>query len=210
VKRRTRDRIYEAAQTAFYEKSYDRATLKEIAESAGVPVGNVYYYFKNKEDLLLKILVDRIEQITVSLRAIAESDVPIAHRLHAAVAELVTSSVQSPSSVMLGGIEEILDDMSPDNVLVIIASRHEYESIFHGLVDEGVRQGVVMVEDSHVAALAVMGMATSCKRWFKADGPRTLEDVANQFADFSLRALGVPGLNAAAGTDPDGQVGAFR
>jgi TetR/AcrR family transcriptional regulator, cholesterol catabolism regulator len=210
VKRRTRDRIYEAAEAAFYEKSYDRATLKDIAESAGVPVGNVYYYFKNKEDLLLHILVDRIEQITVSLRAIAETDGPISHRLHAAVAELVTSSVQSPSSVMLGGIEEILDHVSPDNVSVIIAKRHEYESIFYDLVDEGMRQGVVMVQDSHVASLAVLGMATSCKRWFKADGPRTLDDVAGQFADFSLRVLGVPALDAAVGSEPGGQADSFR
>jgi AcrR family transcriptional regulator len=71
VKGRTRDRLYEAAEAAVFEKSYERATLKEIAESAGVPVGNAYYYFENKGDVLLKILVDRIEQITTGLKAIA-------------------------------------------------------------------------------------------------------------------------------------------
>lgn len=47
----TRTRILEAALTLFREVGYEKATMRVIAERAGVSVGNAYYYFKSKEEL---------------------------------------------------------------------------------------------------------------------------------------------------------------
>ncbi|MFQ6014889.1 MAG: TetR/AcrR family transcriptional regulator [Anaerolineae bacterium] len=47
--------ILEAAATVFARKGYQRATMKEIADEAGVAPGTIYLYFKNKEDLLINI-----------------------------------------------------------------------------------------------------------------------------------------------------------
>ncbi len=50
-----RVQILEAAAAVFARKGYQRATVKEIAASAGVAPGTIYLYFKNKRDLLLAI-----------------------------------------------------------------------------------------------------------------------------------------------------------
>jgi len=48
----TRAHILEKALELFRERGYEETTMRAIAESAGVSVGNAYYYFKSKEHLI--------------------------------------------------------------------------------------------------------------------------------------------------------------
>jgi AcrR family transcriptional regulator len=50
--RRTRAVIVEAALRLFREHGYERTTMRAIADAAGVSVGNAYYYFRSKEELV--------------------------------------------------------------------------------------------------------------------------------------------------------------
>ena len=42
----------ESARALIHEQGVQRTTLADIAERADVPLGNVYYYFKTKDDLI--------------------------------------------------------------------------------------------------------------------------------------------------------------
>lgn len=48
----TRGRILEAALSLFEEGGYEKATMRAIAERAGVAPSNAYYYFRSKEELV--------------------------------------------------------------------------------------------------------------------------------------------------------------
>ena len=48
----TRASIIDAALSLFEEVGYDASTMRAIAERAGVSVGNAYYYFSSKEELI--------------------------------------------------------------------------------------------------------------------------------------------------------------
>jgi len=54
---KTREVILEAALEQFREKGYGRATMRDIAKQAGVSVGNAYYYFQSKEEMILEVFV---------------------------------------------------------------------------------------------------------------------------------------------------------
>ncbi len=49
---RTRQRIVEAANRLFYHKGYNQTSFSDVVEAAGVPRGNIYYYFKTKDEIL--------------------------------------------------------------------------------------------------------------------------------------------------------------
>jgi TetR/AcrR family transcriptional repressor of nem operon len=51
-----RSRLVAAARRTFHEQGVEQSTLAEIAEAADVPIGNVYYYFKTKDDLLSAVV----------------------------------------------------------------------------------------------------------------------------------------------------------
>jgi TetR/AcrR family transcriptional regulator, transcriptional repressor for nem operon len=47
-----RERLVAAACLVLHEQGVERTTLADIAQAADVPVGNVYYYFKTKDQLV--------------------------------------------------------------------------------------------------------------------------------------------------------------
>jgi TetR/AcrR family transcriptional regulator, transcriptional repressor for nem operon len=62
-----RERLVTAAQELVYRQGVARTTLAHIAEAADVPVGNVYYYFKTKDDIVLAVVQSQAQQIESTL-----------------------------------------------------------------------------------------------------------------------------------------------
>jgi AcrR family transcriptional regulator len=56
----TRDRLIAVSLALFNERGPDRVTTAQIAEAADVNEGNLYYYFKTKQALIL-VIFDRFE-----------------------------------------------------------------------------------------------------------------------------------------------------
>src|SRR2546430_7033936 len=90
-----RSRILDAAVRVFAEKGFYGARVAEIAREAGVADGTIYLYFKSKDDLLISLFEDRMENVNQNLRdaiAAAPADDPIAKlrsaiRLHLVLVE---------------------------------------------------------------------------------------------------------------------------
>jgi AcrR family transcriptional regulator len=49
----TRERILDAALELFRTRGYAETTMRQIADEAGVAVGNAYYYYASKDQLIL-------------------------------------------------------------------------------------------------------------------------------------------------------------
>lgn len=52
----TKDRILEHAALIIHKKGFNNTGIQEILESAGVPKGSFYFYFKSKDDLGLALI----------------------------------------------------------------------------------------------------------------------------------------------------------
>jgi len=62
-----RERLVAAAAELVHQHGVESPTLAEIAEAADVPPGNVYYYFKTREDLLRALVERRQDEIRALL-----------------------------------------------------------------------------------------------------------------------------------------------
>ena len=56
-----REKLVDAAMTLFHHRGFGQTSLSDIAEHSGVPLGNVYYYFKTKDDLAKAVIKERIQ-----------------------------------------------------------------------------------------------------------------------------------------------------
>lgn len=61
--RERRRRMLLAARTHFSAQGYAATTMQQVAKSAGTSIGNLYFYFSNKEELLLAVVDDFIREI---------------------------------------------------------------------------------------------------------------------------------------------------
>src|SRR2546430_9444872 len=58
-----RTRLIETATKLAYGRGFRQTSLADIAEAARVPVGNVYYYFKTKEELAEAVVERLLEEV---------------------------------------------------------------------------------------------------------------------------------------------------
>jgi TetR/AcrR family transcriptional regulator, transcriptional repressor for nem operon len=71
-----RERLVRSATSLFHEQGVQRTTLAEVAERAEVPLGNVYYYFKTKDELVRTVLAGYQEQAAVLIASLERSRTP--------------------------------------------------------------------------------------------------------------------------------------
>jgi TetR/AcrR family transcriptional repressor of nem operon len=64
-----RERLVESARALIHEQGVHRTTLAEVAERGDVPLGNVYYYFKSKDELVRAVLEGYQEQAGALIEA---------------------------------------------------------------------------------------------------------------------------------------------
>jgi AcrR family transcriptional regulator len=68
-----RDRLVESAAILFHHNGLSATSLADIAKHADIPIGNVYYYFKTKEELALAAISKRKEQFSAAYRLLDDN-----------------------------------------------------------------------------------------------------------------------------------------
>ncbi|AXQ58002.1 TetR/AcrR family transcriptional regulator [Streptomyces koyangensis] len=185
-------RLLAAATRLFADQGYDRTSVQEIVEAAGVTKGALYHYFGSKEDLLQEVYARLLRLQQERLDMYAGSQEPVEERLRAAAADVVVTTIENldDASIFFRSIHQL----SPEKNKQVRAERRRYHERFRALVEEGQQAGVFtrdipadLVVDYH------FGSVHHLSTWYRPDGPLTPQQVATHLADLLLRALTHPG-----------------
>jgi TetR/AcrR family transcriptional regulator, transcriptional repressor for nem operon len=87
-----RERLVAAATQLLHQHGIERTTLADIAKAADVPAGNVYYYFKTKDDVIAAVIEAHAQQVRTTLAAIDAQHQSPRSRLKAFVREFTSQS----------------------------------------------------------------------------------------------------------------------
>ena len=99
-----RTRLIVAANRLFHRHGYERSSIADIAVEAGVPVGNIYYYFKTKDDLAEAVTERRIAFIAAWLQDLDGSSANSIEALVRFIEEFEASSeVRAAHGCPVGG-----------------------------------------------------------------------------------------------------------
>jgi len=83
-----RERLVAAAAQMLHQQGVEATTLADIAGAAGIPLGNVYYYFKTKNDIITAVIAGYAGCIRSMLDGLEASHADPAARLKALFAAL--------------------------------------------------------------------------------------------------------------------------
>jgi TetR/AcrR family transcriptional regulator, transcriptional repressor for nem operon len=110
-----RERLVAAAAQLVHQQGVERTTLADIAKAADVPSGNVYYYFKTKDDVIAAVIEAHAQQVTMALAAIDTRHRSPKSRLKAFVREFTAQSETAAQyGCPLGSLCSELDKRVPD------------------------------------------------------------------------------------------------
>jgi AcrR family transcriptional regulator len=77
----SKKKIMEAGMAVFSQKGYAKASIREIALSAGISIGGVYLYFRNKEELYKSLINEKMLDIGRRTGIVAGKSQPAMHAL---------------------------------------------------------------------------------------------------------------------------------
>ncbi|MBN2625374.1 MAG: TetR/AcrR family transcriptional regulator [Spirochaetales bacterium] len=77
LKEEVRQRIIKSAKKEFKNNGFDKASMRDIADSAKMTVGNLYRYYKNKEDMFGAIIGDLYGEIKDLRSSLPEGEVKV-------------------------------------------------------------------------------------------------------------------------------------
>ncbi len=72
-----RDRLLEAAKLRFHQRGINATTLADIAKTARIPTGNVYYHFRTKDELVEAVVANRAEELRGQFEAASLDPEPL-------------------------------------------------------------------------------------------------------------------------------------
>lgn len=134
------EQIFKAASRIFISRGYHQATVREIADAAGLTLGGLYSYIQRKEDILYLVF----DKLTTTLRenireAIGEIEDPV-ERITAALRADIRTTEQYQDEILL--MYQETKALDRESLHAVLSREEEYIRFFEDILRLGYDRGV--------------------------------------------------------------------
>jgi AcrR family transcriptional regulator len=180
-------RIRRSALRLFARRGYEATGIRDVARDAGLSLATLYHYIDSKEDLLFDIARTSMKDLSTGGETAMAGAVTPGDRL----AALVRAHVEMHGNQRLEAIvsDTELRSLSEPVRKSAVKLRDRYEALWQQVIAEGVAAGEFAVEDPKLARLALLQMCTGVAYWYSPAGDRTLDHIADTFAEYALQTV---------------------
>jgi AcrR family transcriptional regulator len=179
--------ILHKAALAFAEDGYHQTSVNSLAARLGVSKPVLYYYAKNKDDLLFqcyKVARDALQEAIDDATRSKIRPIDKIRRFFSKYAEIMCGD--------FGRCLALVDRkaLSPATRKKDALVRRELEESLRKMIREGQADKSIAMCDPVLTARALFGAFNGIPRWFRADGVLKAEDVADNYMDLFIRGIG--------------------
>jgi TetR/AcrR family transcriptional regulator len=178
--------ILKSAAAAFRRRGYHGASVDEIASALEMTKGNLYYYFKNKEEILFAChdySLDVLLGLMAEVQADGSAPDDKLRRLILAFVHLMLDELRGTALTL------DLQALSPVLMRRVIARRDRFDRGLRDIIQQGIDQGRFRPGDPKMIGFAIMGAVNWITKWFDPAGPMSSEEIGQQFADYLVGGL---------------------
>lgn len=182
-----KSQILQAAAELFGTKGFKATTVRDIAERAGVLSGSLYAHIDTKEDLLVEVVRQAAQAFTEVLAPIVASSRDPREKLRLAVhAHIGVIAASRAWSAVYLDEETAFSDSGRQEVRRL---RRAYEEYWTAILEEGVRQGIFVIDDLPLARLFTLSALNGIHRWYNPQGRLSAGAIADRYTDMLLKVL---------------------
>lgn len=172
------------ALSSFLEFGYHGATMRTVAERAGLSVAGLYHHYASKQDLLVALLDLTMSDLAARTAAARDQGRDPVERFSLLVECLALYHTHRRELGFVGASE--MRSLEPDHRRRLAAIRREQQRLVDREVEAGVSAGDFRTSRPREAARAVVTLCTALPQWFRDNGPASAEQVAHQYVEFAL------------------------
>lgn len=179
--------ILRAAARIFAERGYHTTSVAEVAEALGVSKPFLYYYLKNKEDILFecsRIATAQLGDVLEEVRAARGTAWERLRQLFRGYARVMSTDfgiclIRSTTPGSLPG--ELRERL--------YKGRRRLNREVERLVAEGIADGSIRAVHPRLASFALFGAFNWISTWYRRDGALPPEGIADEFMDLFARGM---------------------
>lgn len=182
-----KEQILVSAIKAVNEYGYEQATMEQIAAKLLMTKSALYYYFKNKQDLLFQCHSFVLSKGLVHLSTIAQQAIGPEQKLNELVDAHIHYVIEERDFFQL-----ILDPnktFEEEHLQSMLALRKQYATIFDEVIAQGMMEDVFHVTDPFIARMSIFGAMNWIQQWYRADGKLTKHEIQQRFKEIILKLL---------------------
>jgi len=168
--------IYAAGQ-AFRRRGYHNASMTEIAQNLGLTKAALYYYVKNKEEILYACHIMAYDAMDDILKTKSEGFPNKLDYLENLFLKFVAMLTQSGVSLLTD-----VDSLSGTWKTEVLARRRKIENQISRIVKDGQKDGSIRSGDAQLHVFFFMGALNWLNAWYESKGRLKGSDIANHFA----------------------------
>jgi TetR/AcrR family transcriptional regulator, cholesterol catabolism regulator len=181
-----RDEILNSAARLFAERGYRAVSMDDVAGSLHYTKSVIYYYFKNKNEILWQIFSRSFEKFSGDIEAVRSSSEPSdvvlgkmirAHALNVMKNREWTAIYNNEESELTSAQRQQLNRMN-----------RNYDAMLEAVYVRGVAESIFRDIPAHVVIGGILGMCNWLYVWYNEQGTLTAEQIADHFG--TLLAVG--------------------
>ncbi|GAV23421.1 TetR/AcrR family transcriptional regulator [Carboxydothermus pertinax] len=173
--------ILKAAAKVMSQKGFEKATMDEIAKISKVAKGTLYYYFKSKEELFLKLTLSILEELEVRTKKVLELKLSAREKITALIKVQVEFFLEFREEVVLVLGDFFGSTLPRESFRIKI---NDYYRLINQLIAEGIQAGEFRKVNLETFGPAFFGMNSFATfHWIlgekELDKEKLIKDLSN-------------------------------
>ena len=184
----TRSEIRKVSLSLFAQYGYAAVSMRQIASQVGAQASAIYQYYPNKQQILVSLLQNHMDGLLSACHEEITAKDPV-DRLEQFARFHIRYNINRPDEVFLSYME--LRSLEPEGFATIADLRSKYEAVLKSILRDGIKSGVMKIDDPHVSAMAILAMLTGVNTWYRSGGRLSQKKIENMYASMVLKSQGI-------------------
>ncbi len=162
--------------------------MEEIAAELLMTKGSLYYYFKNKSDLMYQchnfVLSQAIEDLEEILNHVNGTAIDTLRKMIETHMEFAIEEKE-----VFNLIIEPKRFFNEEQLVLVLKLRKKYETLFDQIIQRGIASGDFRADEPSIARMIILGAMNWVQQWYKPNGRLLKEEVVAIYTNYILKIL---------------------
>lgn len=181
-----RNAVLSTAAQLFNERGFHATSLDDIAARLNVSKPTLYYYVKNKDQILIECVRKGLQMMHQGIEETRRAGGQAIDQLMACM-RIYARIVTLDFGMCVIRVSD--DEFAPESRKELRRLKSGIDMEFRRLVTEGIAEGSLEPCDPKMAAFVIAGALSWIGRWYEAEGNYSPEEIATQFNAMLLNGV---------------------
>ncbi|MFM1652589.1 TetR/AcrR family transcriptional regulator [Brevibacillus sp. B_LB10_24] len=184
-----KNKIIEQSISLFELKGFSQTSIQDVVDRLGVTKGTFYYYFESKEQLLMDIQLQYIDDLLAKQEQILlQPDKDWKTKMFEVVALLI-KHIRTQGRIARIFYRE-LRHLNEENYMIIRKKRREFRKNLQKIIEQGIENREFRPDlRADLVTFAILGVCNWSNRWYKPDGPVPEDELIRTYMEMLLNGI---------------------